>query len=111
MTAKLEGLGDLRAGKPQVVIEHEDRPLLAGQPSEGPLELVASGDARLGVFDDLFVIGDQPQARLPAPDVAHLCVARIDEQPVEPGFEPIVVAQPRQLPPRGQERLLDRILG
>ena len=41
----------------------------------------------------------------------HLHPALVDEDPVEPGVEGIEVAQPRQLPPRGQERVLGRVRG
>src|SRR5689334_22754115 len=36
--------------------------------------------------------------------------AGIDEEPPDPGIEPVDVSQPRQLPPRVDERLLDGVL-
>ena len=41
-----EQLGDLHERQPEVVMQHEDRPLLDREMPEGPLELVAIGDRR-----------------------------------------------------------------
>ena len=43
--------------------------------------------------------------------LARLRIARVDEQPVEPGVEPIRIAEPGQLAPGDHQRLLHGILG
>ena len=40
-----EGVGDLRWREPEVVVEHEDRPLLGRQQAEAAIDLVPIGEA------------------------------------------------------------------
>ena len=53
--------------------------------------------------------GEQPPTDLPAFAVGK-AIDRADQDPVQPGFEPIRVAQRAQVSPGDDERFLDRVL-
>ena len=81
------------------------------QPPEGTLELVAVLDCqdarRLGRSVDR----EQPDVGGPARATPGLGVALVGQNPVEPGFESIGIAQRSQLPPGHDKGRLDGILG
>jgi len=93
------------------VDEHQDGPVLDAEFEEGPLELVTirhPGNV-VGWLGRLEVDGDDLGAlTLGAPSLVR---ARVDEQSVEPRVEPLAFAQPAQVSPRPDQRLLDRVLG
>src|SRR6185436_17349542 len=107
-----EHVRDLVTRVTEVVVKNEDGALLRRERPESSLEFVANCDQNLCVVGGWprVEIGDQPKTRLPARGVPNLGVARVDQQPVQPRFQAIVIAQVAQLPPRVQERLLDRVL-
>jgi hypothetical protein len=94
------------------VVHNEQRALFARQAAERPLDLVRSSNADLRVVGagPGVEIGDDVKAGLPAPGVANLAVAGVDEKLEEPRFESAFVSQLGQFAPRDQERLLNRIL-
>jgi hypothetical protein len=97
--------------EPEVVVEDEDGPLLDRQPAEATFELIAvvDGEDLAGVtapFGRKDVDVDGP-ATLPP----RLGITLVDDDPMEPGLEPIGVAQRPELAPCGDERSLHRILG
>ena len=112
-----EDVGDLGERQAVEVLEDEDRPLVGRQPAEAALQLVAVGDpperVRLVPADrvGVGVVGEQPDDRPAAPLAAGLRDAGPDDDPVRPGVETVRVAQPRQLVPDRDQRLLQRILG
>lgn len=92
-------------------MEDEDRSLLEGKPSQGSLELVAIIDR-----EDLAGIGrtiDRENANLDEPTTAApgLGVAGIGENPVEPRFEAIRIAERPKVPPGDDQCGLDSVLG
>ena len=101
---------DLRQWEAEVVVEDKDRALLDGEPSEGTLELIS-------VVDCLVLVG--PVRRLdrhesdplrPARATPGLGVARVCQDPVEPGLKEPGVAQRPDFSPRGQQRRLDGVV-
>ena len=106
-----EPFGDLRWGQAQVMREHEHRPLVRRQPSEAAFDAVAivQGQrlvrARRSVDRENADVGD-PRIR-----AACLGVARVDEQPLEPGVEAVRIAETGQLTPGDHQRLLYGVLG
>ena len=50
------------------------------------------------------------EAGIPAAGATRLHVAGVDDEPMEPGLEPLGVAQRRQVPPGAEQRLLRGIL-
>ena len=54
--------------------------------------------------------GSVADTQAPAPVPTCLLVAGVDEEAVEPGLEALGVAQPRELAPGKEERLLDGVL-
>src|SRR4051812_28717100 len=88
-----ERFGNLDWREPEVVMQHEDRPLLRRQPPEPTLDLVAIGDLA-GSIPDLGSGGRQePDVRPPVPPQTGFRVAGIHEEAVEPGVEPVRIAE------------------
>ena len=92
------------------MVQNDDGPLLGSQPFEAPIELLADGDDT-GVVGHGGLDGQWPHLVRPAPQLTALVCAGIDHQAMEPGVEPVGVAKLRKLPPRVDERFLDRVLG
>jgi predicted DNA-binding protein len=92
-------------------VEDEYRPVLRAQPAEAPLQLVALGD------DGRLVGGERWRERRefdldgsPAPAAGDVETG-IHRQPVDPRVESIRIAQPRQVSPGSDERVLDGVPG
>jgi len=106
-----ENFGDLARLVANVVAEHEDGALVGGQPAEAAVELVSICDAQQ------LVLSGGPFHRkhvkivdaLPLP--AGLCDADIREEPVDPGVEPVRIAEVRQVTPGDHQCVLQGILG
>lgn len=99
----------LRQRHPQVVVEHDDRAPIRREVLHCLVEKVAIDDVAAEVADDRRVIRHQldlNRASLPTPGEIE---TRIDEQPMEPGVEPVRVAQRGQVPPGPDHRILDRV--
>ena len=107
---EVEGLGHGRHGHPDVVVEHEDGTLLRRQgggsrvraghdPATSPVEVADRLRAQWRQLDL-----DRP-ATTPPGDVE----AGVDGQSMEPGVEPVRVAQARKVAPGPDVRLLDRV--
>src|SRR5262245_28416194 len=94
-----EDRSDLRAGKPDVMGEHERGSLLDRESQEGSLQLVPIDELAEPVVDRRFLDRgdiDLHRASSTAPD---LVVAGADDETVEPGIEPVTVAQPAEVSP------------
>lgn len=104
-------VGDLLEGHVQVVVEHDDRAMVDREPTESPLELIAIDDRSGAVGHGAMGIREERQVRRPPPLSAGLDVAGPNDEPVRPGLEPFRVAQGRQVPPDGEQRLLRRVFG
>jgi hypothetical protein len=92
-------------------MQHDDRPLLDGQASERPVELVAVVDGHDVVPVCRSVDRQDADVPGPLPATPGLGVAGVDEEAANPRFEAIRVAQPRKLSPGGDEAALQGILG
>ena len=92
-------------------MQHEDRPLFRRQPPETPLELVAIGDLARPVLDLRPVDRQEADVGAPIPPPAGFRVAGIHEEAIEPGVEPVRIAEAGQLAPGDHKCLLHRILG
>jgi hypothetical protein len=92
-----------------VEVEDEDRSLSGGQSAQSPLELVTvfqlGGAIGLGRFS-----ANDRDFGPPPPAVAGNVGARMQREPVEPGIEPVDIAQGRQIAPRTHQRVLCGIL-
>src|SRR4051794_16804352 len=106
-----EGVGNLDQGQPEVVVQYEDRPLFRRQPPEPPLELVAIGDLASPVLDLRPVDRQEADVGAPVSLPARFRIAGVDEEAVEPGIEPVRIAETGQLAPGDHQCLLHRILG
>lgn len=93
----------------QEVVGDDDRTHPGIEPAERPVDLIAVDHERSAVGDRL--IGrrrelDLDDAAAPASQEGQ---TGPDRDPVDPRVEPVGVAQPRQVRPRVDERLLDRV--
>ena len=105
-----EDVGDVGQGKPHVVVQDEDRPVLGRQPAERSIEAVAivHRDGRIGTARS--VDRQRRDVGDPSPVSPQLLVTGIDEEAVEPWREAIGITEPRELAPGEEERLLNRVL-
>jgi hypothetical protein len=91
-------------------MEDHDRPLLGLQAPEAALELIAIRQSVRAVVGRR--LGpDDPNLGRPAALVPALIGAGVDEEPTEPGIEPVRVTESRQLSPCMDEGFLDGVLG
>jgi hypothetical protein len=101
---------DLGRGQADVVRQDQRRALLHGECEKGSFELVAI-DELAELIDRRRVIDrqdrDLDRAPLAAPDVV---LAGVDEEAMEPGVEPIGVAQTPKIAPGPDQGVLDGIL-
>src|SRR4051812_624833 len=102
---------DLRSRQSDVVSEHEHRAVLDGEGKEGALDLVLVDQGRDVVGRARAIECEGGQGDGPTARPADLVPTRPDEEPVEPGVEPLRIAQGADVPPGPDERLLDRVLG
>ena len=102
-------LRDLGCREPAVVVEDDHGPLLGLQSTESPLQLFPIGD-RTGVVADRGVERERSHLLRPAPQLSALVGTGVDHQAIEPGVEPIRIAQRGKLLPRANERFLHRVL-
>ncbi len=91
--------------------EDEGGPLLNGQLQERPLDGVAVRDPCKVVTWRRRLQGELPDLGGAASGAPHLVVAGVDEQPVQPGVEPIPIAKGAEVAPCPQQRVLHGILG
>ena len=108
-TGRPSAASGLGQGEFEVVVEDHDRPQLRLEAAQGRVELVAVrawagpvGDGDIGQRCELHL--DDP-----TPTVPGRVEAGVDGQSMEPGVEPVRVAQPGQVPPGPHHRLLDRV--
>jgi hypothetical protein len=94
-----------------VIAQDEDGPMLGLKPGHGPIELVAKGEIRQLVHSADEIERTELHLDRPAPAAADQIEARVDGQAVEPGIEPVRVAEAREIAPGADQRLLDRIAG
>jgi hypothetical protein len=87
-----------------------DRALLWRQAPEGPLELVAIGQARFRIWRRRLRRQDA-DVQLPDAPTAGFLVRGADGEPVAPTVEPGGIAEAGQLPPGIEQCLLDRVGG
>jgi hypothetical protein len=104
-------LSELNRLQPDVVMEDEDGPLLGGQPTKAPFELIALRDWDRLVRVVRSINGKGTDAGLPASGSARFGVAEADQQLTHPTLEPIDIAEGRQFAPRDHQSLLHDILG
>ena len=90
-------------------MQDQDRPLRVAEATKPSFELIAVGELRrtigLGRFDR-----HDGELRAPPAPVAPDVGARANEQSVQPGIEPLDVAQRRQVPPGSNQCVLGGIL-
>jgi succinyl-CoA synthetase beta subunit len=92
-------------------MEDDHGPHLRFEPEEAAFELVAVDDRRRRVGDRRGVdLGQLDVHAVPACP-SRLIDAGVDEQPMQPGIEPVGIPERGQITPGPDERVLDGILG
>lgn len=94
---------------PQVVVEDDNRAAIRAEVPEGAIEEIAVDDVAAEVGDDRGVQRGQLDLSQPPLAAAGKIHAGVHEQPMEPGIEPVRVAQRWQVSPGSDHRLLDRV--
>ena len=107
----LEEFRDLHEGQPEVVMQHEDRPLFDREPAERPLQLVAVGEGGAAIRRRWPIHGQDADLRRPLPRPLRFVVAGVDEDAMDPGFEPLRLPKIRESAPGQHEGILQRVLG
>ncbi len=97
------------AGEAAVVVQDDHGPLVGLKSAESPLQLVPIGN-RTRVVADGWLERERSHLQRPAPQLPTLVGTGVDQQAMEPGVEPIRIAQRGKLTPRANERFLDRVL-
>ena len=87
----------------------DDGPPFRVEPAEGSVEKLTVGELGRGVADGRMRQGRQLDLYDPATASSDGVEARIHGQTVEPGIEPVRIAQPGQVPPSSHEGILDRV--
>ena len=108
---RISSMAAARDRHPGEVMEHEHGSLVGVEAPEASLQQVAVGDAARLVADDRR--GDRREVDLDGA-TSPLAVdveAGVDRQPIEPGPEPVRVAQAGQVPPGADVGVLDGIPG
>ena len=92
-------------------MQDDDRPLLGHETAEAALELVAVGDRRqASAMEGQVQVGDvDVDLEGPAADAPDLVDAGVHQQSMQPGVEPIRVAQRGQITPGADEGVLDGV--
>ncbi len=106
-----EQLGNLRRGIAHEVVEHEDGALIRRETPECPLELVAVCDAQEVVRGDGRLDGHDAQVCDAAALARCLADAHVGQDAVEPGAEPVRIAEAREVTPGDHQRVLQGVLG
>jgi len=94
----------------QVVMQHQRRAQLDGQPRQATPQLVVDGVQLARVID----LNQRPDPAFHLRSAARascLAIARADEQPMDPRFEAIGVPERAEVAPGDEQRLLGRVLG
>lgn len=105
-----ERLGDLRRLEPEVVVEHEDSALVVRETPEATLQLVPVHEAGNLVGSGGAVGWEDADGRRHPGSATSLRVALVHDEARRPRDELVGVAEVRQLPPRTDQRLLERVL-
>jgi hypothetical protein len=106
-----ENLGDLREWQADIVMEHDDRPVVRRQRRECALELIPDIGIGEGVGSRRLVLGDLDLSNTGSTGSASVEEAEPNDEPIRPCLEAIRVAKAWEFPPDRDERLLDRFLG
>lgn len=106
-----EDLGDLRRSEPFVVMEDEDRPLFRRQPPEPAFELVPVGEREQLIGRRRTVHRQDPQVGRASAFAGSMVDALANDEAMEPGVEPLRIAESPQVTPGDHQRVLHGILG
>src|SRR6266540_1952535 len=101
-----EGFRRLRQGNPEEVMDDDDRAPVRAEAPERTIEQVTVGDEGGGIRDPCRIERLELDLDDPASATAEDVEAGMDSESVEPGIEPVGIAQSRQVPPGSDERLL-----
>ena len=91
--------------------EDEHRSLVGREPAERSIESISIVHRRRLVRPAGSIDGQDPDVRVPGAHPARFRVTGIDEEALQPGVEPVRIAETGQLTPGDHQRLLNGVLG
>lgn len=106
-----EELGDLRRGVAHEVMQNKDRPLLWRQAPEPAFQLIPKPDAKELVGRGWPVERQDTQVGRPTTFARRVLETHVHEESLEPGIEPVRIAERSQVTPGDHQRVLEGILG
>src|SRR5215203_3947436 len=106
----VESVGDVGEGQAEVMMEDQDGTLLEREPAKGSVKLVPIVDRQDLLRSRWLRHGHEADVRFQPTAASRLGVALVGEDPMEPGFEAIRIAQRSKLAPSGDERGLHGVL-
>lgn len=93
----------------EVVAEDDDGALVGVELAQGPIDEAPVREPPGRVVRREVIEGGQLHLDDPSSSASSDVETGADGQPMEPGVEPLGVAQTREVPPGGHHRLLDRV--
>jgi len=106
-----EQLGDLGRGVAHEVMKHKNSAFFRSETAEGAVELISIDHAEQIVRGCWALDGEYAQVCDPAALARRLADAHVCQDAVEPGAEPVRIAEARQVAPGDHKRVLQGILG
>ncbi len=106
-----EQIGDLRWGVSDEVVQYEDRALVRREPSEAALQLVAVRHAEQVVRSDRGIEWQDAEIGGATTFTRRLGDAYVRQKAMDPGVEPVRIAEARKVTPGDHQRILQGILG
>jgi hypothetical protein len=92
-------------------VQHDDGTLLGLEALEAAIELIAICAGGIGIGSRRINSGGELDFDRSAATSTQLITTGIADQPLQPRFEPIRIAQAREVAPSAQESLLHCVLG
>lgn len=96
-------------GKVAIEAKDHDDPMIRGESAEGALEAVALIDGPMGVMRGNRLSRVSQVVVASVSPSSEAVAARVDEDPPEPGVEPLGIAEPMVVAPCSDERIVGRI--
>jgi hypothetical protein len=106
-----EHLGDLRRGVSHEVMQDKDRPLVRREPPEAAIQLVSIGDAEEVVRCRRSLERKDSEVGRVTALARRLRDADVGQETMDPGVEPVRIAEATKVTPGDHQRVLHGILG
>jgi len=106
---RADGMGDLFDGEVAVIAKDDGDAVVDAEPAEGALERIALDDGAMGVIRGSRASRSIQILVASVSASAKVVTAGVDQDPAEPGLEPIGISKSPVVPPCANERVVGRI--